>query len=759
MADQVSQYTEQFSKVVALPGMGGLNVLDDPEFINDNELEIAQNVVYNNGVLTPRQGSYLFASKPSNETGTPISLIKLRASDKTDFLIAKYGSGTAINYYLWDFNNSGFIKINGSYLPSSTLPDAYTAYNNGQGVGNDFGYGGNGTDNTWKWPMALTTLNGATAGGNGYVDVSDGSKFSFSGVLNGTTLLIQDGSTLRSYTATTVDMVLGLSTQPTNGQVINLFINGNSAIVITFVSSIGANAGNVLIGANAAATQANLLGLLQAPGTTNANQVALSAGNQTLVGYFTWSSSGTSIYGVPGGSATSFYGTTNVIGNSITATRINISGTVGATISSGSGVTLGMIDKGSAFPKGNIFLSSQKRLFISGGYYSANEVFYSKTSTPDDFTTTSGITGAGSELISDSEGPIQALYDFGTFIAIVKQNKVSQWTFIYDSALDAKLVNIIPAAQGQDVGMFAPFTGLSANNTLIYPTASQGITQLIPAATGTTFTIEAKTDFSEKILPLCTDLYSFLNGRSISFNQQWFFSAGIPSVNYTTSPNSVSVKNTDVLVYDTTFQAWSIIKGWGVQDWANYNATLLFLSNVDGNIYQVNVGYDDNAQAYLVSASTKKFNFDNAVLPKTINYIPIRGKINKGGEFTIDVIFEQPGGTLTQSYTINSDLTASDGTPLINFPTVIPLGGNSSIGGDVPLGGGVDSEDETSDTVVKGDYNLWLDVSAAIGFLTVQVVISSETAGTYWEFKIVGFDPMLEGTHPAEFTISPSASS
>ena len=80
---------------------------------------------------------------------------------------------------------------------------------------------------------------------------------------------------------------LALLGQPSNGETIVLTING-TAVTITFVSVIGAAAGNVLIGANTLATRANLLGLLQAPGTTNATQVALSAGNQTLVGYMTY---------------------------------------------------------------------------------------------------------------------------------------------------------------------------------------------------------------------------------------------------------------------------------------------------------------------------------------------------------------------------------------------------------------------------------------------------------------------------------------
>jgi len=56
-----------------------------------------------------------------------------------------------------------------------------------------------------------------------------------------------------------------------------------AGITFTSVSVIGAAAGNFLIGASAAATLANLAGLINAPSTTSATQVALSAANQGVL--------------------------------------------------------------------------------------------------------------------------------------------------------------------------------------------------------------------------------------------------------------------------------------------------------------------------------------------------------------------------------------------------------------------------------------------------------------------------------------------
>jgi hypothetical protein len=54
-------------------------------------------------------------------------------------------------------------------------------------------------------------------------------------------------------------------------------------VVFTTVTSIGSTPGNVLIGANAAATITNLAALINAPGTTSSTGVALSAADQITI--------------------------------------------------------------------------------------------------------------------------------------------------------------------------------------------------------------------------------------------------------------------------------------------------------------------------------------------------------------------------------------------------------------------------------------------------------------------------------------------
>jgi hypothetical protein len=82
---------------------------------------------------------------------------------------------------------------------------------------------------------------------------------------------------------------LALATQPTDGDTVT--ING---VVFTFKTTLGSTAGNVLIGASAATANTNLAALINTPGTTTAQGVALSTDNQNLLKRVTATAASTS---------------------------------------------------------------------------------------------------------------------------------------------------------------------------------------------------------------------------------------------------------------------------------------------------------------------------------------------------------------------------------------------------------------------------------------------------------------------------------
>ncbi len=76
----------------------------------------------------------------------------------------------------------------------------------------------------------------------------------------------------------TGESVLSIATTPTDGDTVTI-----GGVVFTFKTTLGVTAGNVAIGGSADAARLNLVELLNAPGTTDAGQVALSAANQIII--------------------------------------------------------------------------------------------------------------------------------------------------------------------------------------------------------------------------------------------------------------------------------------------------------------------------------------------------------------------------------------------------------------------------------------------------------------------------------------------
>lgn len=103
-----------------------------------------------------------------------------------------------------------------------------------------------------QYVEARETAMGDKIGENGYIGSYFGIKFHVSNQLTSTASLV-------------------MPTNPTAADTVT--IGGQ---VFTFVASIGSTAGNVLIGASADATRANLATLINAPATTTATGVALS---------------------------------------------------------------------------------------------------------------------------------------------------------------------------------------------------------------------------------------------------------------------------------------------------------------------------------------------------------------------------------------------------------------------------------------------------------------------------------------------------
>jgi len=106
------------------------------------------------------------------------------------------------------------------------------------------------------------------------------------------------------------NLTFAMVNNPASGDTATFTVQGQ-AVQVQFVNTIGAVAGNVLIGVNAAATMTNLLGLLQNPATTNTTQVAFSSTNQLIIALFNYAvSTGITLQGQKSWAQMGFYTST-----------------------------------------------------------------------------------------------------------------------------------------------------------------------------------------------------------------------------------------------------------------------------------------------------------------------------------------------------------------------------------------------------------------------------------------------------------------
>lgn len=91
---------------------------------------------------------------------------------------------------------------------------------------------------------------------------------------------VGDVSTAQMYISEnlTSTSVLSIATQPTDGDTVTI-----AGVTFTFKTTLGVTAGNVAIAGSADAARLNLSELINAPGTTDAGQVALSAADQLIM--------------------------------------------------------------------------------------------------------------------------------------------------------------------------------------------------------------------------------------------------------------------------------------------------------------------------------------------------------------------------------------------------------------------------------------------------------------------------------------------
>ena len=741
---------------VSMPGSGGLHTSVDPQDIDDTEMADCRNVVYEGGYVQPRLGYTQLFAKPQGETQDPNVLARGTTSDGTDMLIAIYGS----NFYLWDPLNGQTIPLNkGSTQSFQGVPgdDGYQRFWSYDtwlgGIGSDVMYFADGVDATTKWQMSLEYPSYAALSTDYQILVPYPNRLSASGgnlifVINGTptvltasavdnVLTITTGTNIATFSLASSNSAqivanpaagvytLTFTANPTAADTFTFTING-TAVTLTAVTTIGASAGNFLIGTggNIVNTVIDMYQLLTNPSLTNSTQVALSSPNQTLVSYLSYSTYANSAIYFNG----SAIGTAIPLGTAIT-TPITYTDQV---------------------PVCSIVKSLQTRLWAVGGKGTESRISWSQTIVPENFSTNhSNNTDPGTTVWGDGRGGINGIMNGSGGIWFLKEDSIAQGQFIYSQdATTTYLFSLEEFASGLDIGVSDFKRILNNENTAYYLTESSGVTGLSSSqqlSLGTTVSSSASVSFSsisDKIidrLQTPTKIYHF--DRTTAFFDGRF--------GYWAVAEKEGQGNTLLLCYDFTFGYWTVFDGWPVQDMAEYDDDFLFMSNADGSVNTAFDGTSDNGFPFTAYWRTKRFDFGEPALPKTVDKVFLQGYLDNITNLTASVLFNEDGLLWRSNYTI-------DGL------SVYVLRGSQSgtIGADtldeVSIGGSNQKNPPVQGHAVP--FRCYLDTSTNYWFHNIQLEFKTNQAAPTWRVDKLGFNARVEDSYPASknFILGPS---
>lgn len=688
--------------------LGGLNTFSDEEDIADTELTSIRNMVFTDGILQNRQGSLLYAAKPSGETSTPSQILVATNSAGIDYMIGVYG----VNFYLWDTINSQWIKLNTGFTPS-TVGNFYgsTSWNNG--TSDDRFYFGNGIDDTMKWIMAVDSLKTITASADTTLVLNSTTSFPTSGsviVMNaGTPISLTYTSVNKLYTATTLAFVQ-------SGTTYTITDSGNQFVSKGFV--IG--------------------DVITITGTQNNNKqftiINIAAGTLTVTEVTVNETAGASV-------------TIEAVGQK----TLNLSGAVGAIVPAGSTVVMPIVNA-TGVPAGSVFVKSLGRLFVANAQGAENTLHYSVSGNPESYTVATNVNSGGFYTVYKGKGGILGMTDYGQFLLIEKVDILSQLQFNIASDNSGFIVEVNPVISGDGIGPANSAEILNYMNQLYYPTVGEGIVSFSPATTGTS-TTSGLNLLSTKINNLVTEKLDFSISRTCGLAQKLYWAVAMPTIGTPANINNL------VLMYDLVRaqendnkSAWTIFDNWNAVDLKPVNGILYYLSASDGAIYESYQGYQDATLGIPVSynsyAITKRFDLNSAATLMRGQYLYLEGFVSENTTFYVNLLYNEAGSLGSQGYAISGSNSIITSTTFIGGLGAFVLGPQ--------MLGGVDLATlETGANPLF--FRVYLEISQAYREHNIQALMYSTALGSQWGISHLTLITQPENSIETALVMSPSS--
>jgi len=403
---------------------------------------------------------------------------------------------------------------------------------------------------------------------------------------------------------------------------------------------------------------------------------------------------------------------------------LNLNGTAGDTMGTGA-YAVCAITNDSSMEKGKVVATHDRRLMVANEYQNEVKLAYSATNDPEEFTIGSDPADGGLLIITDGNGEITDLKDFGEYLLVSKKDAQFRFSIDLNQAGDGKLEIFKPLISGDNLGPVSTQASIKVSNDLFYLTARNDLFRLNPTQTGNTSSV--KTGVISAIISNYTKGLNFTGSEVAYFEQKiaWLFGYG-------------EVINA-LLVYDMVREAWLKISGWNAVSIISVNKRFFYLDRITGDIVEGFTGLADIAQDYEAYFYTKRFHHGKPSMPKTADAVYVEGYITPETEFYATVLYNEEGRLTEKTYKIEGagsyaspvDISALSQSPI----SVLPLG-LAKIQG-------------------AGFFRVYLSIPNKLGYYNLQVKFWSNKQGSMWGVSGMAINPSAELIIPPKLRIDP----
>lgn len=375
------------------------------------------------------------------------------------------------------------------------------------------------------------------------------------------------------------------------------------------------------------------------------------------------------------------------------------------------------------YPRGNIYLSADNRLFISGVASSTQVVYFSAYGDNTDFGTMSSLVtdstdaSAGLFNLAEGGGAVNALvFDEGSIYALKK-------SLIYKMTLTDTIYTVQPLKtfdqKSQTTGAVGKRSTFVSSNGVVFITPDNQIMALERVESIDTPRLVA---ISDPIQPTVRAA-DFSSASGITYRDRLFISAK------TTPSSSV---NDVVFVYNYITGMWdSPIVGWNVQDWAIYQNSntedLYFGDSSTYNVYKIVYTPSDGNYDLAANWRSKQHDFGAPYAQKYLENTYVEGYISENTTLTISLLLDEDG--YTQKLT--TTLEGTEASYLFKATTF-------NLFGLLPFG--TTRFGAQDDQSAKKKFRVFLGKGfRQIPFHNIQIEFASDGDNQSWEVTNYGF--------------------